>query len=100
MQRHEISPMLELLECLKRLTADCRPSMHEPDDQDIQGHVIGSGFDNATCAHLLDPNPPKGINLTLVLRRDDKHGLNIALADLVALARCADPAKVAEIDGN
>lgn len=73
--------------------------MHEPDEQGLGAVVIGRGLDNAFCAHDFDPNPPrKGLNLTLLLRRDDGQILNLNIADLLALARVADIGKILDID--
>ena len=89
-------------ETLRLFTEGCRPSMHEPEEQGIEGKVIGRGLDNAFTCHDHDPGPSQGINLTLALKRDNGDGdpmiLNLNLADLIALARCADPAKVKAID--
>jgi hypothetical protein len=81
----------KLADSLWHITRDCRDDMHEPDEQGVEGAVIGHRFDNAFClpdrAKTYSVSDP--YDLTLVLSRE-RERLNVNLADLVALARLAE----------
>lgn len=72
---------------LQNKTAECRPDMHEPDEQDIHAIVTGTHLDNAMGA---DPNENR-CEYTVGL--GDEFGNQrvwFNLADLIALARLAN----------
>ena len=71
----------DVLKKLQDFTKDCRPDMHEPDEQGIFAFCIGERLDNAMgdtgeCGEMI-----------VILRNDDGGELKINLADLIALAR-------------
>lgn len=42
----------KMVQELVNLTRDCRPDMHEPDEQGLYGRMIGDGLDNACVPTL------------------------------------------------
>lgn len=67
-------------EKLCKITAGCRPDMHEPDEQGVSVELVDGDFDNA----MLDDGEAH-----VIIR--DRHGNEekINLACLIALARMA-----------
>ena len=96
----------EMLDRLNSVTKNCRPDMHEPDEQEIyaefgpntwkmeRGSVGRTSFDNACCGEM---SPDMGF--WLIKRhyyedgsyREDREWFNLAC--IVALARLAPPEK-------
>ena len=82
------SVMKDTLDRLRKITADCRPDMHEPDNFDISAKVEGTMLDNAGL---------KGeLVVTIIqsewdekLGRDVRRHERLNLATLIALARMA-----------
>lgn len=79
------------LASLKKFTADCRPDMHEPDEQGITASIVGTRLDNA-FGDMIDGNCIDGAfqEQVVVLHRADGSSCRINLATLIALARTAD----------
>ena len=81
----------EALVALKRFTADCRPDMHEPDEQGISARVIGDHLDNAMGLLIRPAAIEKGYQeFVVILMNDASEIFKINLADLIALARHAE----------
>lgn len=83
----------EILGRLQAITKDCRPDMHEPDEQGLRARVIGNYLDNA-CGDSISSHAIEGgfQEFVVVLERYANSGHVIEkfnLADLIALARRA-----------
>lgn len=86
---------MEIRNQLLTLTQDCRPDMHEPDEQGVYGVVIGEGLDSASIPTIegaidIIDNPVENwrVNLTLVLMdEDDKVTGAFNIAELIAIIR-------------
>ncbi len=87
--------LLDLHTALRKITERCRVDMAEPDEQGVYGTVYGAGLDNTTIAH---PNASiskmadnvSNLNLGVHIVRG-KDRLNVNIADLIALAKMANP---------
>jgi hypothetical protein len=84
-----IEQLRPVLAELQAFTEPCRIDMHEPDEQGLTAHVVGSKLDNA---HGTQIQPWMLLNdcheMIVYLQRDgDAAAFN--LADLIALARLA-----------
>ena len=82
---------------LLAVTSSCRPDMHEPDEVHVSARMIGSRLDNA-CGESVSEGALMGGYQELIVLLDkgasytQTHAFN--LADLIALARAADPEQV------
>ena len=81
-------PDMELLirkKLLQSFTKECRPDMHEPDEQGISATVVGRTLDNACGADV------RSGELVVILTKEGDDGkteiLPINLATLIAMAR-------------
>ena len=75
---------------LRHITRDCRPDMHEPDEQGVKAHIIGDHLDNAMGNGIFPELLEKHAHeLVVIIRRDDYDPpiCRINLADLIAMAR-------------
>jgi len=87
--------LLDLHTALRKITEGCRPDMAEPDEQGVYATPYGVGLDNTTIAH---PNASinkmadiaSNLNLGIHIVRG-KARLNVNIADLIALAKMANP---------
>ena len=71
---------------LRDITSDCRPDMHEPDEQGISAVVFGNHLDNA-----MGNDPTRNHGEFLVgITRDGCQTEWFNLATLIAMARAAD----------
>ena len=75
-----------ILETLKTVTIDCRPDMHEPDEQGIGAVVTGLALDNAMGADPYTNCQELTVGITANV---DGNISWFNLADLIALARMA-----------
>jgi hypothetical protein len=75
----------KILSDLQFVTRNCRPDMHEPDEQGISAIVTGFDLDNACGA---DPYSNCG-EFTVAITTNDGGKTWFNLADLIALARQA-----------
>jgi len=82
--------MRKELEALKKYLAECRPDMHEPDEQGIRAHVIGDHLDNA-CGESIREHAiaNRYQEYVVILVKDGGEPHRINLATLLALARMA-----------
>jgi len=82
---------MNTLERLLKITAGCRPDMHEPDEQELYAELpkpsIIYGLDNACCG---EPSEKYKSDMGFWLVRDGKKEW-FNLACVIALARVADP---------
>jgi hypothetical protein len=69
---------------LLKATEGCRPDMHEPDEQDVEGVVSGFHLDNA-----MGDDPIRNCGEFTVGIKRDRHTEWFNLATLIALARRA-----------
>lgn len=77
------------LDRLKGITKECRPDMHEPDEQELSARVVGDHLDNANGDHVaIDPIEGGYQEFVVILRRDGMVE-RFNLASLIALARMA-----------
>lgn len=87
--------MQNTLADLKKFTADCRPDMHEPDEQGLSASVVGTRLDNAFGTMIegscLDGNFQESV---VILHKADGTSRRFNLATLIALARAADLEKM------
>lgn len=76
--------MTEFGNRLLEVTHDCRPDMHEPDEQGVSAIVTGLNLDNA-----MGDDPYHNVQeLTVGILRDDTGRMEwFNLASLIALAR-------------
>lgn len=78
---------------LRAITTDCRPDMHEPDEQGIKCRVIGDHLDNAFGNSVITEHIVGGFQEFVVVLERLKDGKIVTdrfnLADLIALARRA-----------
>lgn len=78
---------------LRAITVDCRPDMHEPDEQDIKCRVVGDHLDNACGDHVGVQQIVGGFQEYVVILERLQGGKIVTerfnLADLIALARLA-----------
>lgn len=78
---------------LLAITKDCRPDMHEPDEQGLKAWVIGNHLDNAFGNQLVPDLLKKGSHEFVIFleRFDGEKIINEAfnLSSLIALARQA-----------
>lgn len=86
--------MRDTLKRLVAITEGCRPDMHEPDEQEINAHVVGSRLDNA-CGDYIGIQQVIGNfqEFVVVLERFDGTSIRkeqFNLATLIALARRAE----------
>ncbi len=87
--------LLDLHTALRKITKGCRPEMAEPDEQGVFGTAYGVGLDNTTIAHPTAHSAKMADNLgnlnlgVHIMRGNDR--LNVNIADLIAIARLADP---------
>lgn len=101
-----MSRLADLHEALVEITKDCWPDMRTPDKQGVFGCVHGHGLDNGCVPHLrlsdasMTPNMVGGYNLFLTIVKGASGLLNVNLADLIAIARAADPGKIKELEGQ
>ena len=76
---------------LQNITRDCRPDMHEPDEQELKARVVGDHLDNAMGTEIIPELLEKGAHeYVVVLERLTPKGFEVekfSLADLIALAR-------------
>lgn len=82
--------MKDTLQRLIEFTKNCRPDMHEPDEQQIGATIIGNHLDNAMGDVLIPKLVKSGSHEYLVALHDsfgDTEFFN--LATLIALARKA-----------
>jgi hypothetical protein len=81
------------LDRLLSITRDCRPDMHEPDEQGLKAHVVGDHLDNAFGNQIALEAITKGFQeFVIILERFDEGKIVIEtfnLANLIALARQA-----------
>lgn len=79
-----------ILARLQHITRGCRPDMHEPDEQEVRGHVFGSSLDNA-CGDMIEPFLiERGAHEIVLVIERFSNGVEVErfnVADLVALAR-------------
>ena len=83
----------ELQALLRYITRDCRPDMHEPDEQGVRAHVIGDHIDNAMGSSIIPELLEKRAHeLVVIIQRDDYDPplYRFNLADLIAMARKAE----------
>lgn len=79
---------------LLRVTQDCRPDMHEPDEQGISVMVSGYNFDNA-----MGDNPDNNCGeFTVAIVQEDGSKEWFNLATLIALARIGAKSEIFSID--
>ena len=78
---------IEILKELKEFTKECRPSMHEPDEQDIEARVVGDHLDNAFGNNIRQKAVEDGYQEYVIVLRKGTEQFKINLADLIALAR-------------
>jgi hypothetical protein len=80
--------------------------MRTPGKQGVFGGVHGHGLDNACVPHVrisdasMTSEMAEGYNLYLTIVRGGTSLLNVNLADLIAIARAADPGKIKELEGQ
>lgn len=93
-RRNEVSQRLSGIHAaLMAATHDCRPDMHEPDEQDVKARVIGDHLDNAMGNAIIPELLVAGAHeFVVIIERSDRkpHITQINLADLIALARMAE----------
>ena len=88
-----MSRLSETQALLRHITRDCRPDMHEPDDQGIKAHVIGDHLDNAMGSSIIEPLLEQHAHeIVVIIRRKDYDPplYRFNLADLIAMARIAE----------
>jgi hypothetical protein len=101
-----MSRLADLHEALVEITKYCCPDMRTPGKQGVFGGVHGHGLDNACVPHLrlsdasMTPNMVEGYNLFLTIVKGGSGLLNVNLADLIAIARAADPEKIKALEGQ
>lgn len=82
---------------LLEITKECRLDMHEPDEQYLEAHVVGTYLDNAFGEDIDADAIEKGYQeLVVILEsslRQPVRRVRINLATLIALARLADLSK-------
>lgn len=89
--------LLDVATRLRGITDGCRPDMHEPDEQELKAHVIGTHLDNAMGARIIPELLERGYHeIVVVLERPMMVEKQVkfvrecfSLADLIALARLA-----------
>ncbi len=97
--------MTEMRDTLIEITKDCRPDMHEPDEQDIAVVVHGDHLDNA-CGESVDPDSDHQ-EFVIEIRHElewNKDGSECTkynsaffnLASLIAVAKTAVPGAMVE----
>lgn len=80
---------------LLAITKDCRPDMHEPDEQGIKVRVIGDHLDNACGDYIGVEQIRNGFQefVVIIERFDSENNFHTVdtfnLANLIALARQA-----------
>lgn len=76
---------------LQRFTKPCRIDMHEPNEQEISAHVVGTSLDNACGESIREDAITRGYQEIVVILRNGETGehLKLNLACLIALARLA-----------
>ncbi len=88
-----MSRLSEIQALLLHITRDCRPDMHEPDEQGVKAHVIGDHLDNA-MGNSIEPFllEQHAHELVVIIRREDHDPplYRFNLADLIAIARKAE----------
>ena len=73
---------------LLEITERCREDMHEPDEQGISAHVVGTHLDNAFGEEIIENLLEKNCQEFIVIIKDDKGRVEkFNLATLVAYAR-------------
>jgi hypothetical protein len=82
------------LKRLKNITKNCRPDMHEPDEQGISAMVVGDHLDNAHGSSVgRGYNIERGLcyqEFVVVLKNEETGEMEpFNLATLIALARKA-----------
>ena len=86
-----ISRLDEIHNRLRKITENCRPDMHEPDEQGIECRVVGDKLDNAMGEDIRGGAIENGYQeIIIILKRDDSNFVGVEkfnLADLIALAR-------------
>ena len=91
-----MSRLAEMQAFLRHITRDCRPDMHEPDEQGVKAHVIGDHLDNAMGNSIIPGLLEKHAHeLVVIIQRADYDPplYRFNLADLIAMARSADLSK-------
>ena len=68
---------------LLRVTRECRPDMHEPDEQGVKAVVTGNHLDNA----MGDSVAGSCGEFVVTIHRDGSKSESFNLASLIALAR-------------
>lgn len=84
MEKQEDMELLVRKKLLQSFTKECRPDMHEPDEQGISATVVGQKLDNAHGAGV------QSGELVVILTKEGDDGktvLPINLATLIAMAR-------------
>jgi hypothetical protein len=79
-------------------TAKCRDDMHEPDEQAVEAVVAGYKLDNAFGDSPHDNCAELTVGLKINAGLDDEHIEWFNLATLIAIARCANAARLTLID--
>lgn len=83
MNDRTMNHLIPILKQLRKVTAECRDDMHEPDEQDVYcSGVLGNHLDNAMGADPKDNNGEMTVGLTV---KGKTTWFN--LSDLIALAR-------------
>ena len=80
----------DFCERLVAITEECRPDMHEPDNQGVTGRVIGDHLDNAMGERVSENSVLLGYQELIVIldrTRQHKGSESFNLASLIALAR-------------
>ena len=99
-----INRHIEILSELRKVTAPCGRDMHEPDEQGLKVRIVGDHLDNA-CGNYIDADAiADGYQeYVLCFQRLDAETKSfvrarINLADLIALARMAQPTSADLVD--
>lgn len=85
MTQYTDQKLAELLE----FTKNCRPDMHEPDEQGISALIVGDHLDNAMWEEIKYHDTFTYQEYVVVLKKEWGWQLKINLATLIALARLA-----------
>lgn len=97
--------LIDLHEKLTEMTKPCCPDMRTPQKEGVFGTVHGCILDNSCVPHPrlkegdMTLDMLQGLNLFLAMHKGSLV-LNMNLADLIAIARAADPEKVRALEGQ
>lgn len=76
---------------LVEFLSDCRPDMHEPDEQGVNCRVVGYHLDNAFGDSIFESAVANGYQEYVVVIEKDGDQECFNLANLIAIARKANP---------